>query len=282
MIRQAALVACVVLAGPILAQEDNTELPKSLKPPSFEIAPEVSGYTYREPGVMKNQGTLYGVAGSYTHRIPRYGDPTRADIDSNDGISWSIIKIEGRVGFGQVEYEGSYMEDDTPLRQSGIDDFLLDVRLMCGLEWRPATRFPDGLYAGIGYRYLSDDSSSQPAGYLRESNYLYLPLGSRADFDLTDNWSLGLTGEFDLLLIGRQISHLEDADPALPEIQNWQWPGYGIRGAVAFRHTSPSLDVAISPFVRYWWIAESDVTEEGYYEPENNTFEYGLSVIFRF
>jgi hypothetical protein len=39
--------------------------------------------------------------------------------------------------------------------------------------------------------------------------------------------------------------------------------------------------VAFSPFVRYWWIAESNVSN-GYYEPENNTLEYGVSAIFRF
>jgi len=50
---------------------------------------------------------------------------------------------------------------------------------------------------------------------------------------------------------------------------------------VALRHKDESLDLAVSPFVRYWWVAESDLSY-GYYEPENNTLEYGLSIIVRF
>jgi hypothetical protein len=279
MVRQIALFTCILLAAPLRAHEVDPNLIESIKPPSWEIAPEVSHFTYREPGVMKDEGTFYGIVGSYTRRRLQSGDPAQSDIDSNDLISWSTLKIEGRFSFGEVEYDGAYM-DGTPLRMSGTDDFLLDIRLMWGREWQPATFF-NAFYAGLGYRYLNDDSSSQPGGYLRQSNYLYLPLGTGADFELKDGWSLGLTGEFDLLLFGRQISHLDDVDPRYPKVENWQWPGFGLRGAVALRHRSQSLDVAFSPFVRYWWIAESDVSN-GYYEPENNTLEYGMSAIFRF
>ena len=277
MVRQTVWVVCILLASPALARDEGVELIEPSKPPSWEIAPEVSHFTYREPGVMKDEGTFYGIVGSYTRRHLRAGDPTQSDSDNS--ISWTAFKIEGRLSFGEVDYDGSYM-DGTPLRMSGIDDFLIDVRLMGGIEWQPATFF-NALYAGLGYRYLNDDSSSQPGGYLRQSNYLYVPLGSRADFELRDGWTLGLAGEFDVLLIGHQISHLDEADPNSPKVGNCQWPGFGIRGAVALRHKSQSLDVAISPFVRYWWIAESDASQ-GYYEPQNNTLEYGLSLIFRF
>ncbi len=279
MVRQTALVVCALLAGPLVAQEQDVELIESLKPSSWEIAPEVSHYRYREPGVMRNEGTLYGIVGSYTRRSLLSGDPTQSGIDGNDAISWSTVRVEGRVSFGEVDYDGSYM-DGTPLHTSGTDDLLLDIRLLGGREWQP-TVFPSAFYVGIGYRYLNDDSSSLPGGYLRQSNYLYVPLGSRADFALGDKWSLGLTGEFDVLLIGRQISHLDDVGPSYPEVKNWQWPGFGLRAAVALRHKSRSYDVAVSPFIRYWWIAESDVSD-GYYEPENNTLEYGLSAIIRF
>jgi hypothetical protein len=279
MVRQAALVVCILVAHPLFAQEESTERLDPLKPSSWEIAPEVSHFRYAEPGVMKDEGTLFGIVGSYTRRHLRSGDPTGSDIDSNDSISWSTFKIEGRLSFGQVDYDGSYM-DGTPLRTSGTDDFLLDFRLLWGREWQPV-ELPDAFYLGLGYRYLNDNSSGQPGGYMRESNYLYVPLGSHADFELATAWTLGLTGEFDVLLIGRQISHLDDTDSGSPEVRNWQWPGFGIRGAVAVQHKGESLDLALSPFVRYWWIAESD-TSGGYYEPENNTLEYGLSAIIRF
>lgn len=277
--RQAALMVCILMTHPLFAQEDSTELGESLKPPSWEIAPEISHFTYREPGVMKDEGTFYGIVGSYTRRRLREGDPTQSGIDGNDFRSWSTLRIEGRLSFGEVDYDGSYM-NGTPLRTSGTDDFLLDIRLMGGREWQPATFF-NAFYAGLGYRFLNDDSSAQAGGYLRQSNYLYVPLGSQADFDLREGWNLGLMGELDVLLIGRQITHLDDVDPNSPEVRNWQWPGFGVRAAAALRHRSRSLDLAVSPFVRYWWIAESDMFH-GYYEPENHAFEYGLSAICRF
>jgi len=279
MVRQAAWVAWILVAHPLFAQQDSTDLLQSLKSPSWQIAPEVSRFRYEEPGVMTDRGTFYGIVASYTHYRPRSGDPMQFDADSNDSLSWSTVRIEGRLSFGEVTYDGSYM-DGTPLRTSGTDDVLLDVRVLWGVEWQPV-KFPDAFYAGLGYRYLNDDSTSQLGGYLRESSYLYVPFGSRADFELTKSWSLGLTGEFDVLLIGRQTSHLDDVDPLSPEVHNWQWPGFGVRAAVALRYRGKSLDLAVSPFVRYWWVAESDLSY-GYYEPENNTLEYGLSAILRF
>jgi len=278
MVKQTALVLCVLWTGSALALEDDAELVKSLQPPSWEIAPEVSHYTYREPGTMKNEGTFYSIVGSYTRRRLHEGDPA-SDANGGTPVAWSTAKIEGRLGFGDVDYDGSYM-DGTPLKANGNDDLVVDIRAMWGMEWQPA-KVVDAFYAGVGYRYLADDSSFQPGGYLRESNYLYIPIGSRVDFVFETGWALGLTGEFDLLLVGYQVSHLDDVDPGYPQVRNWQWPGIGLRGAASLQYRGRSLHVAISPFVRYWWIAESDVSD-GYYEPENNTFEYGLSAAFRF
>ena len=279
MVKQIALIACVLWTGPVLAEGEDAEPVKSLTLPSWEIAPEISHYTYREPGVMKNEGTFYSIVGSYTQRRPRAGDPAKSDVDTKTSAAWSTAKIEARLGFGDVDYDGSYM-NGTPLKTDGNDDFLLDARVMWGIEWQPGTIF-DAFYAGVGYRYLSDDSCFQPGGYLRESNYVYIPMGSRADFDLMGGWALGLTGEIDLLLVGYQVSHLDDVDRRYPEVRNWQWPGCGLRGAVALQHKGRSVHVAVSPFVRYWWVAESHVSE-GFYEPENNTCEYGLSAAIRF
>jgi hypothetical protein len=273
MIGQVSLIAWVLLAGSVGAGEDaNT--PELWTPRAWRIAPEVSHYRYKEPGVMKNEGTLYGVVGSYT--FYNYGWDSATCPVSGGG---NTITLEGRLAFGEMEYDGSYM-DGTPLSSDGIDDFLLNLRILWGREW-PEARFLNAVYAGFGYRYLNDDSSGEPGGYERESNYLYIPVGSRKDFDLTDRWNLSLRGEFDVLFIGRQITHLDDADPRLPEVRNWQWPGFGAGLSVDLRYITREVDLALSPFLRFWWLDDSD-TSEGYYEPENNTVEYGLSFVVRF
>ena len=124
---------------------------------------------------MTNEGTLYGVVGSYTFRDRRDGNPTPVASDGRNSASWSTFRFEGRLSAGEVDYDGSFM-DGTPLSTSGTDDLLIDVRLLWGREWQPA-RFVDAVYAGLGYRYLNDDSSAQIGGYERESNYLYVPVG---------------------------------------------------------------------------------------------------------
>jgi len=270
---------CVLLAGSVPGQDEYAGVSTSAAARAWTIAPEVFYYRYREPGVMTNEGTLYGVVGSYTFRDARYDDGSALDAGEADVTSWSTVRFEGRLAFGEVDYDGSFM-DGTPLSTSGSDDLLLDVRLLGGREWRPA-RFADAAYFGLGYRYLNDDSSEQLGGYERESNYLYVPLGARKDFDLAGRWDLGLNGEFDVLIVGRQISHLSDADPDLPDVRNWQWPGFGAAVTAELHHRGERFDLAVAPFVRYWWVAESD-TSQGYYEPENNTVECGLSFILRF
>ncbi len=275
--RLTAWMACILVAGSVHGQERSLGASTSPTPRAWTIAPEVSQYRYREPGVMTNEGTLYGVVGSYTFRDPR----TRGlwETDDAEVRSWSTVRFEGRLACGEVDYDGSFM-DGTPLSTRGTDDLLLDVRLLGGREWQPA-RLINAVYVGLGYRYLNDDSSEQLGGYERESNYFYVPLGARKDFDLAGSWDLGLTGEFDVLIVGRQISHLSDADPDLPDVRNWQWPGFGAGLSVELRRRSAKFDLALAPFLRYWWVAESDLSQ-GYYEPENNTFEYGLSFIVRF
>ncbi len=231
-----------------------------LTAPRWEIAPEVSFFRYEEPGVMTDKGILYGVAGAYT----RYHDDR-------------LFRIEGEFAFGLVDYEGS-LDDGTPYTMEDSHDYLLNVRVLWG--WLSGTDDWDHrFYAGLGYRGLNDDSSQDPAGYDRQSNYLYVPLGLKTYYHLDDHWQIGLGGEFDVLLLGVQISGIatEDGGP----VTNVQWPGFGARASVELRHRSPSVDLAIAPFLQYWWVDESS-TDHGWYEPRNNSLQYGLSLIWRF
>lgn len=206
---------------------------------------------------MKNTGTLYGVAVSYTHHEhPEF---------------W---RLEGGFSAGEVDYDGALM-DGTPYTMSGNDDLLINVRALRG-HVSYAEGWDSQFYAGFGYRYLNDDSTQDPHGYNRHSNYLYVPLGLRTYRGLRDNWYLGLGGEFDLLLIGVQVSDIDGG------VTNVQWPGFGAKVSAELRRSDGSLDLAVTPFVQYWWVDDSDVSSEGWYEPRNNTLQYGLSLVWRF
>jgi hypothetical protein len=139
-------------------------------------------------------------------------------------------------------------------------------------------------YFGLGYRYLSDEASKDPAGYDRESNYFYSPLGLELTTKLSNGWSIGATVEHDIFWFGKQINHFSDMD-----ITNDQTEGYGIRGSIKLCKEMEKVNLVIEPFVRYWDISkseESTVVLPGaimaFWEPDNTSTEYGVNVAVEF
>jgi hypothetical protein len=249
----------------------------------FDIGGEVYHYEYKEPGVMKEKGMFYGVNLGYT---------ARDWVGTSDGIiraeGGGMLRAEGRFAFGQVDYDGGIIDLNTfavtPYSMEDIDDWVFEGRLLLGGDWL-ALGTLNTLYAGLGYRYLNDDSSPDPAGYERESNYLYLPVGYRFDSSQTVGWSFGFGAEFDIFLLGNQTSHLSDVDPTYPDVDNEQDSGYGYRASVRLQHKSEESTFVVEPFIRYWDIDDSEpeyVNLGTIWEPANETTEYGLSIIWMF
>ena len=163
---------------------------------------------------MKETGTFYGIVLN----------------SDNHGF-------EGELAYGTVDYDGQLL-DGTPYEMSDIKDWLVDVRFLGG----------DIVYIGVGYRYLRDDSSPDPAGYLRQSNYLYWPIGLRLKSNEKKGWTIGGSAEFDFLVAGLQLSDLSNL--GLGTVANVQGfgEGYGARGAIRLENKN----FRIEPFVRYW------------------------------
>jgi hypothetical protein len=136
------------------------------------------------------------------------------------------------------------------------------------------------VYSGFGYRYLNDDPSFDPSGYERESNYLYVPVGYKLDGSFRNRWSWGARFETDILVWGKQYSHMSDV-PGYQDVDNRQHKGYGLRGAVRFQNKTEKRIILIEPFIRYWNIEDSDV-DSGFYEPANRTTEFGVQVIWKY
>jgi hypothetical protein len=240
--------------------------------PTWEIGPEVSYFRYEEPGdyAIKDTGLLYGIAGAHT--------------SSRDN---GLFRIEAEFAFGLLDYDGYISHENTdgslyytPYAMSGNRDFLLNLRLLWGREWESGD-WGNRFTLGVGYRGLNDDSSQDPNGYDRQANYLYLPVGLKTCHELGDHWQIGLGGELDVLLVGVQYTGFGPNGYML----HVQWPGFGARAALELRHQGRPIDVAIAPFVQYWWVDESTHTTDGdyeYYEPRNNSLQYGVGLIFRF
>jgi hypothetical protein len=237
---------------------------------SVKLGTEVSHIKYEEAGLMKETGTMFGIAGSYVYH------------------NKIMLKAEARGAAGKVDYDGQ-LSDGTPYTIDGIRDFMFEPRILIGFDmpYRHVVLTP---YAGIGYRALWDKMGKDAIGYDRQSNYLYAPLGIEALIELNRDWSLGTTAEADMFIRGLQHSYLSQCDVGYGDITNKQTQGYGLRGAIRLIKKSRRVDIEIEPFVRYWHIEDSEAvpvtwkgTIIGYgYEPENNSTEIGAKIAIKF
>jgi len=249
-------------------------VPSKLLPSEYsvDIGPEIYHFKYKEPGYMEEEGMFYGVRFGITYR-----DWPIPELKTSEPDGGGMFRAEGRLAFGRVDYDGALM-DGTPYKINGINDLAFEGRLLLGHDQLSAETLST-LYFGVGYRYLNDDLATDPAGYERESNYLYVPFGFNIDIGQKVGWSLGFGAEFDLFVLGRQESHLSDYDPLLPDVDNDQDSGYGYRASVKLQNKSENSVFIIEPFFRYWDIDKSDVEPLGY-EPANETTEFGLELIW--
>ncbi len=240
-----------------------------------ELALTGSSYLYEEPAInVSMTGDKLGL--NHTGTLLLEGD-------------W-FFREDVRFAYGKVDYAGSGI-------QSGALDWYSDLRAMLGrdVQLRSVALSP---YIGFGYRYLSNDvrgySSTGSAGYRRESNYYYLPMGVTHRLQMRDRAVLSTTAEFDYLLWGRQMTRLSDLIGhngiiSASDTSNRQNSGYGLRLSMMYEMD----DWGFGPFINYWNIADSEVTTQvmtdafgpalvSLQEPKNQTTEYGIRLMFRF
>ena len=254
--------------------ESTKPSPKSSPTPllpvhSFDIGLEAFYKEYKEPDVMNEKGMMYGLGLAYTY---------------HDKV---MFKASLLVAYGEVDYENSGKLD-------GIPDQHWELRGLLGYDFAIDPTFYITPYFGLGYRFLRDDSSGMitttgARGYNRESNYWYSPVGIALIKILPEGWTISAEAEFDYLWFGKQKSYLSDASALLPDIENDQDQGYGLRGSIRVEKKFVYTSFFVEPFVRYWHISRSDdtiVAGSGLfvfgYEPKNNTTEIGAMVGLKF
>lgn len=274
-------VAGFVMMATAAGAQEGSSVPGKLT-----MGAEFSYFKYEEPDVMEETGPLFGVYGEYVLRTPE-----------NDRVSsWEeflagyqnnyIFGIDAQFLAGQVDYESQSTGsiDD-------INDYIFEIRGVAGYDFPIFEQTVWTPYFGIGYRYLNDDtggktSTTGAAGYERESNYVYIPIGLKTNTPLSELWQLGFNVEYDIFVQGTQKSHLEDVSPALNTVKNDQEDGYGVRGSVQFARQAQTWNLLVEPFIRYWDVDESSVAVitcggtpcAAGYEPKNESLEYGVKV----
>lgn len=235
----------------------------------FELGPEIYYFEYKEPGLMKNLGPMYGIFMSYAYHQ-----------------KW-MFQMEGRLSYGKVDYDSEGTGET-----SGEDNGLFEIRAMGGYDFHPSGTVILTPFAGVAYRYLRNDSSGRTTstgakGYLRESNYYYSPIGITVDWRLKNGWSLGAKAEYDYFWDGQQKSFLSDVDSNYSDVSNNQKSGFGLRGSIRIKKEAESGHYYFAePFMNYWEIENSDIATITYAgalwgwgrEPKNKTYEIGLKL----
>ena len=278
------LTACFAFVGIATGQDKTFSFSESLQRYTWDLGPEISYIKYEEPDVMEEEGMMYGIMASCTYRGWVQGARLlRVDTQETPKGKF-MLRGDGKFSFGYVDYDGALCYG-TPYTIDNIEDYMFEFRYLVGYDFPEKTTMTTP-YIGIGYRYLNDDLSCDPLGYERESNYIYCPIGIENITFLGNDWLIGGTAEFDLFLYGLQRSHL---GYYYGTIENRQKEGYGVRGSVRFQKKGKGIGCSIEPFIRYWWIDDSDSEYfyyeefyEEFWEPENNSTEYGVRLVVKF
>jgi hypothetical protein len=275
-----------------------------------EVGLETFAFSYREPGIMKDRGCLTGVYGVFTHRLADNQHIKTFKDAWRDKLKVNKLSVEGRFAGGDVDYES----EETGTRD-GLNFYVFELRGLLAYEM---PLIPSGAitpFFGVGFRYLKDDSGGKVSStnnwfYDRESRYFYLPIGLEISRRMKNRWSVSLTCEYDIFLVGKQKSHLENGGATvlsssdgqlyvLDTLENDQEEGFGLRGSLKFMKSHDRWDFVFEPFVRYWNLKDSQLAQwtsnsgsllwyydpaREYpvygYEPENNTTEYGVRIGF--
>ena len=261
------MMGSFVFCAPSFAQDTG-------KTHNFSITPEISKYEYKEPGLMKLSGTMYGLSAEYLNN----GGVGR--------IKGSVpIQLRGRFTYmyGKLDYDGHlqniYTGERTPFKATNDKNYFFDTAFLGGVEFKLSEKLSISPYTGLGYRYLLDKKRKKDPynyDYKREQTYYYLPIGADLKVPLSSGWSLAFNTEIDVLLRGENKSHV---DGGLKFRQN---SGYGWRLAAKVEKNLHSVGIFAEPFYRYWDIAKSnkDTGNSGasWLEPKNKTNEFGLRI----
>jgi hypothetical protein len=253
--------------GSICAQTETDIL---YKKHTFELGPEISYIAYKEPGVMKEKGVMYGVSGSYAY---------------HNSI---MLKVEGRGSLGRVDYSSPIFGEI-----NNESYWSLEFRGLGGYDFPVLKASILTPFVGIGYRYLNDDGAGKFSTigtpfYEGYSDYIYSPIGIGFITALGDNWFLGGTGEYDLFWWGEQKSHYNVA--GLNDTENRQKNGFGLRGSITLGKKYKKVVFEGGPFIRYWNIKKSEIetltrtgTPIGFaWEPKNNSTEVGIKLAIKY
>lgn len=245
---------------------------KTLYDKHFEVGPEIASFKYKEPGLMQDSGTLYGIRGSFFHELET--DPIFVFADFN-------------LLLGNTTYKGSLVNLNTGAHTPKTDksrNTITNIRGGGGLFITKSHNSYSGAFLGLGVRGLTNKVAGE-GSYTREINYLYFPFGVTGRQTLSGNWFIGGSAEYDLFVAGSVRSKLSEADSRLDDVTTHQESGRGHRLSLTSGIDMDSTSILFEIYHQYWKVDESTVGFSGllgFVEPANETTINGLNISMLF
>jgi hypothetical protein len=209
---------------------------KEWKPWSIGL---VVGYMdYKEPGLMREYGPLYGANGSFT-------------LLTESNLQWNF---EGEFLGGKLLYDGGSQAGARYTKPT--TDWILNTRVTAGLYKNMTPTWSVTPFAGFGFRVLNDKIEGS-GSYNRNISYVYFPLGAQLAGFVTHDWSLSFAADLDIMVYGTVISRLSDVDPDNPDITNHN-KGLGGRLIATVRKDMGLYAIHAGAIYQKWKIDESD------------------------
>ncbi len=245
----------------------------------FSLGLEQAWYHYVEPDVyqmmpyntygarwMNLKGNLWGVFASYR-------------------FTWQdklFVQPEVRILYGKHQYNWGQKKKIVSKTNHKIPSLLHESRLIMGGNMSFMNKNMSlSPYTGIGYRFKSDDSeevrtsrTGENLGFYRKSNYVYVPLGTSAEYKLDDTWSVFFKGEYDWIIKAWHYSRIPTERPTTFKQPN----GYGLKGEASISYLYNKVKFSVSPYLNYWNIRNSKEKNGGSMEPYNITWESGIKL----
>jgi hypothetical protein len=223
----------------------------------------LAGYVdYKEPGLMREYGKLYGVNFSYTA------------INQTSRLAYNF---EGEIVFGRLLYDGGSQNIATGVITpftAGTSDYIFNTRGTIGLYRELNSSLSLTPYLGLGYRDLNDKTDGS-GSYNRNISYIYVPLGGQIAARFGDTNSFSFAADFDLA-VGTVVSKLSDLNSSNPDITNHN-AGFGYRLVASFKHNFGRWSGHLQPFYQKWKMNKSDDVSIGFTKADGSTGTLVLS-----
>ena len=242
----------------------------------LELGLQSFSYDYEESfegGSIRDQGRMTGFTADYGRPVGAYS-----------------FDVRFRYAQGRIDYRSSDGE-----RLDDVSQAVGQLELLAGRPFQTAPGVTLTPYLGVGARALIDESGGRTTrsglqGYDREVGYSYVPLGAALRAERANGQALQLTAQYNWVVGGDVRSEFSRLDPEPPDVEVELEGGHGLELTATVSMPLGRGRIGFGPFLRRWELDRStsfvveDPVEGAFelFEPENETTEFGLRVVYGF